>query len=535
MRSVKKLFYTTLALTLTGLIMRTVGVWFNVYLTGLIGTSGIGIFQLILSVYAMAKTLAYAGMNLGATRLCIDDFPTARHSMRLVLLCAFLMGAFSNALLYYSSDFLSVAWMHAPDAARPLRALSFSLPFVSLSAGINGYMTAARKMSRYSVIQLLEQLCRIGATVLFVAVFGNTNQEGTLFLVALGITVSEIFSFSLCLFTYFHDVSKYHMTPQGKPGILRRFARIAVPDAVGAYVRSALNTIEHLLIPWGIRRSGISTEASFSAYGIIQGMALPVLLYPSAILGVVSSLLVPEIAECKAKRNAREISYMISRVVRITVRFSIAVAVAVSVYARPLSQAVFHTEDAALYIRFLAPLIPVMYLDMASDGMLKGLDKQLSLMKINVLDSVLCVALVYFLVPRTAVNGYIITIYTAEIINFLLSFRKLCKETLVNLKPIRTVFMPGVLSLASFICAKPFLAITKDPTPGLVFACGIGSVLYLIMLRVTGCVSKEDASWAKKLLTPLPSSDSQSEASRFRPSFVSVLGSEAERKRRTAR
>ena len=56
MRSVKKLFLTTLALTLTSFLMRPIGVWFNVYLAGTVGSVGIGIFQLILSVYAMSKT-----------------------------------------------------------------------------------------------------------------------------------------------------------------------------------------------------------------------------------------------------------------------------------------------------------------------------------------------------------------------------------------------------------------------------------------------------------------------------------------------
>ena len=54
-------------------------------------------------------------------------------------------------------------------------------------------------------------------------------------------------------------------------------------------------------------------------------------------------------------------------------------------------------------------------------SLLKGLDLQLSIMKINVIDSVLCVILVWFLVPKVALDGYIITIYVAEIINFILS------------------------------------------------------------------------------------------------------------------
>ena len=58
MKKINVLFYTTIALTLTNFLMRTVGVWFNVYLSGYIGSVGIGIFQLILTVYAMSKTLA---------------------------------------------------------------------------------------------------------------------------------------------------------------------------------------------------------------------------------------------------------------------------------------------------------------------------------------------------------------------------------------------------------------------------------------------------------------------------------------------
>lgn len=522
MRSVKKLFYTTIALTLTGLLMRTVGVWFNVYLTGLIGTSGMGVFQLILNVYAMAKTLAYAGMNLGATRLCIEDFSSARHSIRRVLLCALIMGLFAGIVLYTLAPFVSASFMGASDAKTPLRILSFSLPFVSLSAGLNGYMTAARKMGRYSVIQLLEQICRIGLTVLLVTLIAHTGQTGSISLVSWGITGSEVFSFSLCLISFLFDVNRMKMTTKGKPGFIKRFCRIAVPDAVGAYLRSALNTVEHLLIPWGIRRSGVSTDKAFSAYGIVQGMALPVLLYPSAILGVVSSLLVPEIAECRSKANVVEIRYIVNRVLRITSFYSIACAVVMFFYAAPLSKAVFKTEEAALFLRVLAPLIPVMYMDMTTDGMLKGLDKQLTLMKINVLDSVICVLLVYYLVPKSAVNGYIITIYAAEIINFLLSFRRLSKETKLELRPFQSCVIPILLACAAYQIAYPALNTTKDPTPGLLIAFGLGSVVYGFLLFAAGCISKEDVKWALSLFKPLPSSGSQSGAARLRSSSASV-------------
>lgn len=66
--------------------------------------------------------------------------------------------------------------------------------------------------------------------------------------------------------------------------------------------------------------------------------------------------------------------------------------------------------------------MPVMYLDMAVDGMLKGLDQQLSSMRYNIIDSGLCVILVYFLIPRYSVKGYIITLFVSEILNFTSAF-----------------------------------------------------------------------------------------------------------------
>ena len=137
MRNVRKLFFTTIALTVTSFLMKTVAVWFNVYLTGIVGSVGIGIFQLILTVYAMSKTLAYGGMNLAATRLCIDDFDHFRHSMKRLLLCAGLLGTAAMLLLFTLSDMISNHWIMTEKASLSLRVLSLSLPFVSLSAALN--------------------------------------------------------------------------------------------------------------------------------------------------------------------------------------------------------------------------------------------------------------------------------------------------------------------------------------------------------------------------------------------------------------
>lgn len=501
MRKVKKIFLTTIALTLTSFMMKTVGVWFNVYLTGLVGTVGIGIFQLIMSVYAMAKTLSYGGMNLAATRLCIDHYETRRDTMKKMFITSVLIGLFGMILLYTFSDVISQKWILSYMASPSLKILSYSLPFVAVSAAFNGYMTAARKMSRYSLIQLLEQVAKIALTV-YLTKRSDVFQYDSIALICFAITISEILSFSLSLIFYRLDVWRERAIRNKFPGFIKRMMRIAVPDAMGAYVRSALNTVEHLLIPKGIRRSGASTEKALSDYGVVQGMALPVLLYPSSILGVLSGLLVPEIAECKLKKNEVQSNYMINRVLHITMIFSMLVTSVMLIFANELSEQIYGSDKAAVFIRLIAPLIPIMYLDMTTDGMLKGLDLQLSIMKINIIDSVLCVVLVWFLVPKVALEGYIITIYIAEIVNFLLSFSKLSKESKIRFIFTKNFLLPLSCAFASAGLSHNLIISTSSSAIRLTVAILISSAIYYFLLRMSGGITKDDSRWFFSLFKP---------------------------------
>jgi len=395
-----------------------------------------------------------------------------------------------------------VYWIMTTQASLSLKILSISLPFIALSASLNGYMTAARKMSRYSLIQLLEQLSRIGITICIVEKAGEVNIKEAMALICLGITISEVISFLLSLSCFLLDVYKNQLKNQKTGGFFKKMLRIALPDGFGACIRSGLNTVEHLLIPRGIRSSGASVERAFSDYGIVQGMALPILLYPSSILGVISGLLVPEIAECKLKKNEIEVNYIINRVLHVAMIFSMITMSVMLVFADEISLTIYHNAEASYFIRLIAPLIPIMYLDMTTDGMLKGLDLQRSIMKINVLDSLLCVVLVAILVPKVAVDGYIFTIYFAEMVNFILSFRKLAKESKLRFNLMKNVIKPFLGSLIACLFSKQWCQVITKPTPNLVVSISVGLVLYYMILRLCGSITKEDSKWFGALIKP---------------------------------
>ena len=56
-------FFNAALLTVTSLIIRTVGVAFNVYVTGKLGASGVGLLSLITSAYGFFTTFALSGVK----------------------------------------------------------------------------------------------------------------------------------------------------------------------------------------------------------------------------------------------------------------------------------------------------------------------------------------------------------------------------------------------------------------------------------------------------------------------------------------
>ncbi|MBQ8015521.1 MAG: hypothetical protein IJ264_04975 [Clostridia bacterium] len=60
MQKKSNLIKHTLIMTAVNLIMKSAGVSFNAYLTSKIGSAGIGLFQLVMTVYSLAVTFSCA-------------------------------------------------------------------------------------------------------------------------------------------------------------------------------------------------------------------------------------------------------------------------------------------------------------------------------------------------------------------------------------------------------------------------------------------------------------------------------------------
>ena len=69
MKRLRRFFLNAALLGATTILMRSIAVIFNAYVSGKIGAEGMGLYSLITSVYGFAVTLATSGISLAVVRL----------------------------------------------------------------------------------------------------------------------------------------------------------------------------------------------------------------------------------------------------------------------------------------------------------------------------------------------------------------------------------------------------------------------------------------------------------------------------------
>lgn len=505
----KRFILNGLLITAVSVLMRGISVSFNVYLSNTIGAVAMGVFTLVSTVYGFALTVATSGIGLAATRHIAEaaggDEPfgkttAVRCIIKKCVSYALFFSVSSAVLLFLLAPYIGKNILGDQRTVSSLKVLALSLPPIALSSVYSGYFTAVRRVYKNAVITVFGQGIKIFSCIGLITLLGATDVESACLSVVIGGTMAEIGSFAL---QYILFIFEKHIDPTAKPSrnmeksALRKVLGTALPVAFSAYARSALITIEHILIPRGLEKSGSSKDLSLAAYGTVHSMVFPLILFPSALSGSFAGLLVPEVAESFAQKDTERIHRIIYRVFFAALTFAIGTAGIMMCFSYELANTVYPEANAGKYILMIAPLIPVMYLDTSVDGILKGLGEQVYCMGVNIIDALLSVILVWLLLPKMGITGYILTVYFTETVNAALSIARLFSVTKVKprlvewvIKPLITIILScsAVRFIASNITGE--ISGAWELTGYIVLTTGI----YLLIIYITTILNKRKSN-----------------------------------------
>ena len=399
------------------------------WLAGKIGTGGIGLYQLVLSVSMLCTTFAVSGIRFATTRLISEEigskcFETIKSAMLRCFGYSIFFGLAAFIILSSIAEPVGFLWIGDARCVKSLRIMAYAMPFIALSSVISGYFTACGRVWKTTTVHFIEQLISIALVAFFLLRTPAGDIEKSCAAVMLGTVCGDIISFILMFGFYLFDRNCYVNQSRGTQ-LTSRMLKVALPLAFSAYARSSLSTLEHMLVPRGLKSSGMSADKALSGYGVIHGMVFPILSFPACLLMALAELIVPELTEAQMQGDGDKIRRTVKGLIKKGLGYSAAAALLIFIFASKLGIMIYHSAEVGHFLRLLAPLIPIMYTDMLVDGCLKGLGQQMWNMGINILDALLGVILVWTLLPKGALTAYICIIYFNECLNFTLSALRL--------------------------------------------------------------------------------------------------------------
>lgn len=494
----RKLFLINgIILTLTSIFMRCVGLIFNIYISNKIGSEAVGIFTLVMSVYLFFVTVANSGLSVAVTYTLSEEFAIkqkkeAYKAIRTGIFFSLLLGIVAGGFIIFASPVLSHSFLQDKVSPVPFYFIAIGLPFIAMSSCMNGYFSSIRKSYKTAIAQVLELLVKIMMTIVFLSWSISKGVEAICISLILADVISEIVSFLYLFVLYQKDKKKNYSISLQTFGQKKKLIKIAFPVAITSYLRSGLSTLKQLLIPSQLEKSGLSASTALSNYGVINGMVLPVLLFPNVLLTSFSSLLIPEISTYLAQKNNKAIHFVCDKIFRITGVFSIGIASIFFVFSHEISLLIYQSIESASYFKLLAPLIFFIYFDNIIDGILKGMNKQFAVMCCNVLDLSLTVLLIYFLLPILGIYGYLVSIFVSEILNFTVSFLQLIRTLHFKINWMDWFLKPIFCAWISFLCLCLLPISFSSLGVNLVLSCVVFFILYLILCFFTKSIRKKD-------------------------------------------
>lgn len=362
-------------------------------------------FGLVMSIYVLSLTVANSGITLATTRIVSEELAQnietgAKIAVKKCIILSLTFGIIASITLIIFSPIITTFFLHNRISAYVLYIISASLPFTSISMTLSGYFTAVRRPYKSSSSDVVSLLIKIITILILIPTFDLSNINNVVLILTLGITISELISFVYTYFLYILDRKKLKLTRIcNSNNFLHRIFRISIPVALTSYIRSGLSSLKQLLIPLQLEKGGLSCNNSLSTYGMINGMAMNILLFPGLIIYSISGLLIPEFARYNVKKDFTKMNKVISTLFSLITIFSLFVIGFFLMFSDEISIIAYNNQLVGKYLLILCPLVFLMYLDHIIDAILRGIDKQVKVMYCNIADLIISVILIYFLLP----------------------------------------------------------------------------------------------------------------------------------------
>lgn len=411
----------TIILTITGFVSRFIGFFYRIFLSRMFGAEGMGIYQLISPVLALSFSLTVAGMQTAISKYVAGETVTKDYrSSALHLFTGFILSMVASILctvgIYCYADEIAVSFLLEARTAPLLRIIALSIPMATVHSCINGYFYGIRKTAIPSICQLSEQLVRVGSVYVIYYFCLKQGMVPTISFAVVGLVIGESASMLVSIIAVRAHFD--HVVPKRYGPLLsvnmrnfcetsKRLLTLAIPLSLNRVIINFLQSIEAIFIPNKLMSYGYDNATALGVYGVLTGMAMPLIFFPGAITNSICVLLLPIVSEADASDNRQTIRKAIHKSISYGFGLGIVFTALFLLSGKFLGNLLYQSSLAGNFILVLSFLCPLMYIASTLNSILNGLGKTGLTFVYSMVSLLVRLGFVFFVVPAFGINGYL--------------------------------------------------------------------------------------------------------------------------------
>lgn len=415
-------------LTLAGFVSRLIGFFYRMYLSHLFGEEGMGVYQLLGPVMALAFSLTAAGFQTAISKFVAERTEGyAQASCRPLLMGLSISLPASVLFMFFisqGSEWIAANFLQEPRTASMLRILAFSLPLSAVHACINGYFYGLKKAGIPAITQLVEQLGRVLSVYVLSTIAVLQGSTPTLNVTVIGLVIGEVLSTIITILALLHHLSAKPQSYTPADGSINHTTQnisthtnpsltygallgMAVPLIANRITLNLLQSVETVSIPANLRLFGYDNSTALSVYGVLTGMAFPLLFFPNAITSSFAVLLLPMISERISLGDTAGVKKLTAKTIQYCSLLGFSCMAVFLLFGNLLGRVLFHSELAGVFITALSFMCPFLYLNNTLSAILQGMGKVLTLFVINISSLLIRLLFIHAFVPNYGIQGYL--------------------------------------------------------------------------------------------------------------------------------
>lgn len=369
-----KFVKSTLILLIGSLITKILSLIIKIVMSRIIGTKGISMYMLILPTFMLFINLASFSAPISLSKLISEDKRNNKKLIASTIPILFIINIILIIIIILTSKYISINLLKNKDLIPSILAMSLVIPFTTISSIVRSYFFGKEKMIPHVTSNIIENITRLLLIIFGLSKIMKIGMKYTITYIILSNIISEIVSTIILIFFLPKNVTikKDDLIPNTT--YMKETLKICIPNTLSGLIGSIAYFLEPIIILKFLTKNYPLSFITHE-YGVISGYVIPLILLPSFFTLAISQALLPLISKEYAKGNITYVKNKIKLCLILILIFSTIIILPLIIKSKFFLKLIYKTTEGVNYLRILAPIIILEYLQAPLSFCLEAIGK----------------------------------------------------------------------------------------------------------------------------------------------------------------